>query len=254
MDKNEGYWALPKSVASRVDLSYGAKILFAVLNSYSHMNNHCYQGSNDTLRIAVGAASDGDRYIRRLLQELETKGFIRRVGRGNSRRIYVMSNSIGTKCSDGTDKSSVQNVPMKGFNGTKSTTSTEHFVPHNNKENKSNNNYNNAVFALFAEESEQKITDVVRDTLTELVNAVGEKWVIEAIKDAARKGNGKCNASYIKGTIINWCKSGKEKPWKREMPWKTQQVPPVTSVTSPNYDDDIEEFGDTLDRLYPSNN
>lgn len=118
--------------------------------------------------------------------------------------------------------------------------------PYQSRDTEVNNN--NSVLTLFAGESEQRITPIVRDTLAELVEKVGEGMVMEAIKDAARKGNGKCNVAYIRGTIRNWLQSGKDKPWVKS--WDNHHN--LQQVSQAEYEADVEVLGDILDHLYPS--
>ena len=89
-----GFTQIPNHVLEDTRLSFGARIVYAMLLRYAWSRNYCFPGQ-DTLAKDMGTT---DRQIRNLLTELKALGYleIKRRGLGKT-NIYILNLRISRK-------------------------------------------------------------------------------------------------------------------------------------------------------------
>lgn len=75
-------------------------------------------------------------------------------------------------------------------------------------------------FKLFESEGFGTLSQTISDDLGELIDDYGERWVVEAMKVAVRRG--KRSLSFVNGVLKNWRADGISQPWEE----KDKPVPP----------------------------
>src|SRR5687767_7419958 len=85
---SRGFTQIPNHVLEDERLTFGARIVYAMLLRYAWQNNFCFPGQ-DTLANDMGTT---DRQIRNLLTELKAVGYleVRRRGQGKT-NIYILN-------------------------------------------------------------------------------------------------------------------------------------------------------------------
>ena len=87
-----GFTQVPNHVLESSKISPGAKLTYAMLLKYAWQNNYCFPGQE---RLAKDMGS-GTRSIVRYVQELENRGFVKIIRRGQGKpNIYELS--LGAK-------------------------------------------------------------------------------------------------------------------------------------------------------------
>lgn len=92
------------------------------------------------------------------------------------------------------------------------------------------------VFHVFENEGFGTISSVIADRLDDLVNTYGNRWTIEAMKEAVLQG--KRNIRYVEGILRRWKASGIDEPWKQQ----SKVTPLITKRTN-------DEFRAMLDKV-----
>lgn len=89
-----GFTQVPNHVLEDTRLTFGARIVYAMLLRYAWQNNFCFPGQ-DTLANDMGTS---DRQIRNLLTELKAVGYleVKRRGLGKT-NVYILNLRISGK-------------------------------------------------------------------------------------------------------------------------------------------------------------
>lgn len=89
------------------------------------------------------------------------------------------------------------------------------YLNHNqiNNNTSSTNNAMNA-FRIFESEGFGTISSVLKEKIEDMVDEYGERWVVEAMKEAAYYG--KRNLPYVKSILEDYKTRGIDEPWKQE--------------------------------------
>lgn len=93
------------------------------------------------------------------------------------------------------------------------------------------------VFHVFENEGFGTISSVIADRLDDLVNTYGNRWTIEAMKEAVFQG--KRNIRYVEGILRRWKASGIDEPWKQQ-----SKVTPL--ITKKRTNDDFRAMLDKV--------
>ncbi|MDP5277199.1 Lin1244/Lin1753 domain-containing protein [Chengkuizengella axinellae] len=82
------------------------------------------------------------------------------------------------------------------------------------QKNSSCSSHSSNPFKLFESEGFGTLSELVSDSIGDLIDTYTERWVCEAMKKSVLKG--KRNLGYVTGILKNWKADGIDEPWEKE--------------------------------------
>jgi len=206
----KGFTQVPNCVLKDTDISYQARVLYAILLSYSWQKESC-NPTQETIANDLGVSV---RTIRTLLNELRDKGLIswKKVSMGGHNTYLIRSLAERYTESDG-DSTSAQcgstlphNAEVHFRNWRKYTSAKEY--TYNNTHSNNNNIYIYPNKEKYGEFQNVTLTKTEHDTLVSLLNGKAEDYIERLSGYKASTGH-KYKSDYA--TIRVWARKDLEK-------------------------------------------